>query len=70
MANQWIGQPPERCDLCKSPIRGRFIDGRTAHGPWAIMCGFCHSKSGVGYGIGKGQEYVQPPGSDAYLKVQ
>jgi len=34
-----------------------FIDGRTKHGPWAIMNPTSFEMYGVGLGLGKGQKY-------------
>ena len=53
----WCGSKPELCDICKQPIQDSFIDGKTIHGPWGIMCCDCHLKHGVGFGVGKGQQY-------------
>lgn len=55
---QWIGETPAKCNLCKSAITDTFIDGRLRGGlSWAFMCTECHSKYGVGLGIGNGQQY-------------
>lgn len=55
---KWFGAVPTKCDLCKGKFTdGAFIDGRTVYGPWAIMCSTCHSHSGHGLGVGKGQKY-------------
>ena len=44
----WNGAPPKKCDLCGKQIGVTFVDGKTKHGPWAILCVFCHAKFGVG----------------------
>lgn len=53
----WYGDTPTKCDICQAPITNRFIDGRTQHGPWAIMCSRCHYQNGSGLGLGHGQAY-------------
>lgn len=46
------------CNLCERDLEGQpFVDGKTAMGPWAIMCKPCHKQFGCGLGTGKGQEY-------------
>lgn len=54
---QWMGTPPEKCDLCSTPITTTFVDGKTIHGPWANMCQACYIRYGVGLGLGLGQVY-------------
>lgn len=53
----WTGPKPEKCELCQQPLTGNFVDGATRAGFWAIMCDFCHFRSGRGLGIGRGQRY-------------
>ncbi len=58
--DEWLGEIPEKCDLCKKEIKDFFIDGRTGHdlaSPWGFMCEQCHQKIGLGLGIGFGQKY-------------
>ena len=55
----WNGEMPDKCDMCKAIIEDTFIDGRTIHGPWAIMCPTCFKVFGTGLGIGKGQMYIK-----------
>ena len=46
------------CNFCERDLNGQeFVDGKTRHGPWAIMCIPCHKVQGVGLGLGKGQKY-------------
>lgn len=54
---QWVGDVPTKCDLCGGPLTYGFVDGKTAYGPWAIMCFGCCWKRGVGVGLGVGQHY-------------
>ena len=58
---KWESQAPTECDLCHRKLKGFaqqfFVDGKTVHGPWAIMCPDCHKSLGCGLGIGKGQKY-------------
>ncbi len=55
--NRWLGTPPTNCDLCRVKLSGKFVDGRTAFGPWAIMCSGCHRDQKIGLGTGRGQAY-------------
>jgi hypothetical protein len=55
----WCGPPPAKCDVCKQPIDGAFIDGRTVYGPWANMDAACHAEFGTGLGQGRGQKFVK-----------
>lgn len=54
----------KNCDLCGEDLRSVefFVDGKTIHGPWGLMCPKCFSKSGCGLGTGLGQKYeaVEP----------
>jgi hypothetical protein len=54
---KWMGSKPTTCDLCHKPLVDQFIDGRTAWGPWGIMCRSCHFAQGTGLGTGRGQLY-------------
>lgn len=65
----WKGVKITNCDLCQRRIEGRFVDGSTAEGPasWAIMCPGCHTRSGQGFGLGKGQMYELLAGR--YVKI-
>jgi hypothetical protein len=65
---KWIGDPPEKCDLCGLKITEHFIDGKTTHGPWAIMCAICTTLDGVGLGKGSGQLYKKI--GDDFIKVE
>jgi len=62
--------PPEVCDVCKSPITDKFVDGslRTYCGQWANVCIPCHEKHGSGLGTGRGQLY-QRQGED-FVKIE
>ena len=55
----WAGTPPTRCEICMSDLnlRGTFVDGKTAFGPWAMMCTGCHHDNGGKLGVGFGQKY-------------
>lgn len=57
MAKKWLSDVPPACQICNVPFHDVFIDGKTAFGPWAIMCSICHRDQGIGLGIGKGQKY-------------
>lgn len=56
-SNFYIGNPPENCDICKTPFTTTFIDGRTDFGMWANMCELCFIEHGLGLGTGFGQRY-------------
>lgn len=53
---RWTGSTI--CDFCGKNARDvgkTFVDGKTRHGPWALMCNNCHvfegyPKLGPGYG--------------------
>lgn len=50
----------KKCDICGVDIKTQYatyIDGKTRNGSWATMCGACHMEHGVGFGLGKGQEF-------------
>lgn len=49
------------CDFCHedaTQVGTVFVDGKTRHGPWALMCEKCHKKEGYPkMGTGLGQMY-------------
>jgi hypothetical protein len=52
----WYGS--KVCDFCKRDVSGiKFVDGKTVHGPWALMCMDCYRDHGMGFGTGRGQQY-------------
>jgi hypothetical protein len=53
------GRVPDRCQICNREIKGVFVDGSTNSGPWGLMDPACHKTYGMGFGIGKGQEYTK-----------
>lgn len=56
---KWIGSAPI-CDICgEYTADGTFVDGKTWHGLWAIMCetNGCFHRHGMGIGPGLGQRY-------------
>jgi hypothetical protein len=55
----WEGAEPNECELCLKKIKDIFVDGKTKFGPWAMLCPTCHSNSGAGLGVGRGQKYVK-----------
>lgn len=57
MVKKWMGGLPGNCDICRRPIKGKFVDGATKSGPWATMCTTCHAAIGRGLGTGQGQLY-------------
>jgi len=54
---KWMNPAPTKCNICGRAPQGRFVDGKTCMGPWALMCETCHEAFGVGIGTGKGQKY-------------
>ncbi len=61
--------PPDKCDICKSPVEFEFFDAKTADGPWANVCRSCMRRYGVGIGLGMGQHYRKDYNGD-YVKVE
>ena len=53
----WMGEITV-CDICQKPFGKYFIDGKTAMGPWGLMCEDCHCSVGCGLGLGLGQKYL------------
>jgi hypothetical protein len=53
----WMGAKPEKCDLCKKPLRDIFIHGLTIYARWSIMCRTCHRIYGISLRIGLGQKF-------------
>lgn len=53
----WIGDKPEKCDICSQPIGNAFVDGKVINSGWAIMCEQCFLTHGIGLGTGVGQLY-------------
>lgn len=68
LTKKWTGTPPEKCDICNSPVTDCFIDGKTRMGPWANMCQACFIKNGQGLGTGKGQMYRKT--SVGWVKIE
>ena len=66
--SHWFGARPTKCDLCRNPIVHLFVDGKTNHGPWAIMCPACQVERGVGLGTGRGQMYRRD--GETFKKVE
>ena len=57
-------------DDFNDPITTEFIDGKTRHGPWAIMTPQSWKRMGVNQlGVGFGQKYKKQP-DGRWLKVQ
>jgi hypothetical protein len=53
---EWNGTVKKNDDF-GDKIIDSFIDGKTKHGPWAIMTPRSFALYGVGLGIGLGQRY-------------
>lgn len=54
----WHGERPIRCEICGQTFpTDRFVDARTVHGLWGVLCERCHRVVGIGFGAGKGQLY-------------
>jgi hypothetical protein len=58
----WIGTMSQENDDFGDKIETTFIDGKTVHGPWAIMTPKNHRMHGVGFGTGRGQQYDKEDG--------
>ena len=63
---------PATCDICGAKLEKVVYDGKTAMGPWALMCSPCfhHVGVGLGLGLGKGQEYEWSEDAAAWLKTE
>jgi hypothetical protein len=60
IGDTWVGEPPERCDLCGGKLANSFVDGRTSDGRWAIMCPWCRIYNGpIRLGAGLGQRFTR-----------
>jgi len=57
MTIHWLSAPPKECDICATPIKDKFYDGRTQHGSWANMCHVCWQHENGRLGIGLAQRY-------------
>ena len=65
----WIGTIPAKDDFGLS-ISRVMIDGKTKHGPWAIMAPNSWKSHGIGkFGTGLGQKY-EKQASGRWLKVE
>jgi hypothetical protein len=64
----WMSLVPDK-DNYGQPIEDKFIDGKTASGPWAIMNPTSYAKHGVGLGLGLGQCYRRQP-DGRWLKIE
>lgn len=62
---KWEGDKPI-CDSCHAENMTRFVDCKTVHGPWAILCRKCYKKIGLPIG----QEYVYSFDDEVYYKDQ
>jgi hypothetical protein len=58
MGKIWYGDVNNVDDYGRA-IDNVFIDGRTKHGPWAIMNPTSFEMYGIGLGTGRGQKYVK-----------
>lgn len=62
--------PVDVCDICKTPIKDEFVDGRVQGiSSWALLCLVCHREHGVGLGTGRGQRYQRQP-NGSFTKVE
>jgi len=66
----WMGEKPERCEMCGGEFEGSFVDGKTHLGPWALMCVGCHRTLGCGFGTGRGQKYKWNDEERKWVKVK
>lgn len=69
IGQEWVGTPPEKCDVCGIRLLTTFVDGRTSDGRWAIMCPSCRVERGPRIlGTGNGQKFERKPGQP-WVKV-
>ena len=59
MKVRWIGDAPEQCDLCRTPLLHEFYDVRLLNGSWANTCHRCWQVYGTGLGEGVGQHFIK-----------
>jgi hypothetical protein len=52
----WTGTSPVVDDFGEQ-ITAAFVDGKTRHGPWAIMSPASFVLEGIALGTGRGQKY-------------
>lgn len=62
-------QKLKKCDLCREADLLTYVDGKTIFGPWGNLCINCHNKTGVGLGLGRGQQYAWSDEDGKYIKV-
>jgi hypothetical protein len=65
----WIGSTIGPKDDYGAAITDEFIDGKTKHGPWAILAPITYRRHGVGLGLGRGQRYKKQE-DGKWLKVE
>ena len=54
----WMGEKPERCDLCEKRLRFIFFDSAVKNkNYWAIMCLMCFCLDSRSLGYGRGQMF-------------
>lgn len=57
----YVASLPE-CDIHKHELMIEGVpasyDGKTKHGPWAMMCQSCFEQNGIGLGTGRGQRLI------------
>ena len=58
----YVGLIPTHCDLCNAPLKQKFTDQKTIHGPWANLCFLCS----ITHGLPIGQEYKITSTGKAY----
>jgi hypothetical protein len=71
--NVWSGTTPTSCEICGGTLAGEqnaFVDGKTAFGPWAMMCLGCHRDHGGQLGAGHGQKYVLDAATKEWVKSE
>jgi hypothetical protein len=66
----WSGSEPVQCQMpgCGTKLHGEFVDGKTTHGSWGLLCPRCHRVYGLGGGKGRGPGYRRD-GKGRYVKV-
>jgi hypothetical protein len=67
----WRGSKPTLCDICRKSFTSNImVDGRTARGPWGLLCELCHTMFGCGIGTGKGQKYQLNEPTQRWFKIE
>jgi hypothetical protein len=57
---EWIGSPPQDCDICGATIGQVFFDAKVhicGNPIWGLVCNICFESYGGRLGLGLGQKF-------------